>query len=312
MSEKRDECLKTRIYIDGYNLYYGCLKRTPYKWLDLNTLFTRHILPSSSPIIDSYDDVSIKYFTADIVGKASRSADSLTDQQTYHRALQFSASDGQFEIVKGYYSVNQTRAFKVNEVNPKTPPYQCEYVDIWKLEEKQTDVNIAVESLFDVMTDESLEQVVFVTNDTDLARALEKIRALNRVKIGLVIPTTDSVRMPNEKLDALADWTRRNITLDELKASQLPRSVGGGRKPAVKPTTWYGAPQIIEQIFECLLPVLNNRTKCWRWLETSPPAFDDLPELSGLPITLLDDDATADLVLLYAKRFSDISKKKNQ
>ncbi len=48
------------------------------------------------------------------------------------------------------------------------------YVDVWKLEEQQTDVNIVVESLFDVMTDDSLEQVVFVTNDTDLTSVLEK------------------------------------------------------------------------------------------------------------------------------------------
>ena len=24
----------TNVYIDGFNLYYGCLKRSPYKWLD--------------------------------------------------------------------------------------------------------------------------------------------------------------------------------------------------------------------------------------------------------------------------------------
>jgi 6-hydroxy-3-succinoylpyridine 3-monooxygenase len=39
--------LRTRAYIDGYNLYYGCLKGTPYKWLDLLVLFEQHILPSS-------------------------------------------------------------------------------------------------------------------------------------------------------------------------------------------------------------------------------------------------------------------------
>lgn len=27
--------LRTRLYVDGYNLYYGCLKNTPHKWLDL-------------------------------------------------------------------------------------------------------------------------------------------------------------------------------------------------------------------------------------------------------------------------------------
>ncbi|MEQ4336631.1 6-hydroxy-3-succinoylpyridine hydroxylase, partial [Pseudomonas syringae] len=41
------EPLRTRIYIDGYNFYYGCLRRTPYKWLDLLPLFEKHILPSA-------------------------------------------------------------------------------------------------------------------------------------------------------------------------------------------------------------------------------------------------------------------------
>ena len=40
------EPLRTRVYIDGYNFYYGCLRRTPYKWLDLLPLFEKHILPS--------------------------------------------------------------------------------------------------------------------------------------------------------------------------------------------------------------------------------------------------------------------------
>jgi len=28
----------TNVYVDGFNLYYGCLKGTPYKWLDLGAL----------------------------------------------------------------------------------------------------------------------------------------------------------------------------------------------------------------------------------------------------------------------------------
>lgn len=30
--------LKTSVYIDGFNLYYGALKQTPYKWLDIGKL----------------------------------------------------------------------------------------------------------------------------------------------------------------------------------------------------------------------------------------------------------------------------------
>lgn len=238
------------------------------------------------------------------------SPDSLNDQQTYHRALKFHAQEVNFEIIKGYYSVNQIRAFKVDGNNLNKHPNECEYVNVWKLEEKQTDVNIAVESLFDVMTDDNLEQVVFVTNDTDLSSALEKIQSLNKVKVGLVIPTMDSIRKPNEKLDKFADWTRKNILEEELKASQLPRIVQGGRKAATKPVGWLGQPEILERIFELLLTVEPNRNKCWRWLEKKPPQFGDLPALEDLPIKMLDNEDLAKNVLLYAERYVELFKQK--
>lgn len=30
--------LKTNVYIDGFNLYYGCVRGTLHKWLDLAAL----------------------------------------------------------------------------------------------------------------------------------------------------------------------------------------------------------------------------------------------------------------------------------
>lgn len=106
--------MKTRIYIDGYNLYYGCLKRTPYKWLDIFKLFDHYILPSSASKAHTNDNLSIKFFTANIVEKAATSKDSLADQQAYHRALTFNSSNNsQLEIIKGYYSINPTRAFRI-------------------------------------------------------------------------------------------------------------------------------------------------------------------------------------------------------
>ena len=35
--------LKTNVYIDAFNLYYGCLHKTPYRWLDLNRNFVAAI-----------------------------------------------------------------------------------------------------------------------------------------------------------------------------------------------------------------------------------------------------------------------------
>ena len=33
------------VYVDGFNLYYGALKGSPYKWLDVDALF-RTLLPT--------------------------------------------------------------------------------------------------------------------------------------------------------------------------------------------------------------------------------------------------------------------------
>lgn len=31
--------MRTFVYVDGFNLYYGSLKGTPHKWLDIKALF---------------------------------------------------------------------------------------------------------------------------------------------------------------------------------------------------------------------------------------------------------------------------------
>jgi hypothetical protein len=36
--------MKTYVYVDGFNLYYGALKRTRHKWLDVSKL-CRLLLP---------------------------------------------------------------------------------------------------------------------------------------------------------------------------------------------------------------------------------------------------------------------------
>ena len=40
--------MNVRIYIDGYNLYYGALKRTEFKWLDPVKLI-KHVIITSAP-----------------------------------------------------------------------------------------------------------------------------------------------------------------------------------------------------------------------------------------------------------------------
>ncbi len=54
--------MKTFLYIDGFNLYYSALKRTPHKWLDLKVVCQKILAPH-------HDIVKIKYFTARVSGK---------------------------------------------------------------------------------------------------------------------------------------------------------------------------------------------------------------------------------------------------
>src|SRR5215831_16091415 len=38
---------RTNVYVNGFNLYYGCLKGTSFRWLDLHKLFTL-LLPGNT------------------------------------------------------------------------------------------------------------------------------------------------------------------------------------------------------------------------------------------------------------------------
>jgi hypothetical protein len=55
--------MKTFVYVDAFNLYFGAVRGTPYKWLDLNQL-CRILLPS-------HEIVQIKYFTARVNARPS-------------------------------------------------------------------------------------------------------------------------------------------------------------------------------------------------------------------------------------------------
>lgn len=86
-------------YIDGYNLYYGLLKGTPYKWLDL-WAFSRALLLADIEL------VAVKYFTAPIRTYPHDLAAS--DRQKIY--LQAISAVGNVEVIHGFYSKNKALA----------------------------------------------------------------------------------------------------------------------------------------------------------------------------------------------------------
>jgi 6-hydroxy-3-succinoylpyridine 3-monooxygenase len=302
--------LRTRVYVDGYNLYYGCLKGTPNKWLDLLKLFEQQILPSimipgttrSSVLLPS----AIKFFTADILEKAARATDSVSSQARYHTALR-KLYDGRIELIKGYYSLIESKAKIVNAEAPATWPRDCQEILVWKLEEKQSDVSLALQAYHDAITGQ-VDHAVIVTNDTDIVPALQLIRAHTDVTIGLVIPSKQNERVPNTELANLAHWVRTHITAPELTASQLPRVINLGKKPTVKPESWYAQPALLEQVLSLATPIRGSRGKAFKWMEEQNPHLDNMA-----PIDLIDTADGAEKVIRYMQQYiAEIAKKSDK
>jgi hypothetical protein len=70
--------MDTIVYIDGFNLFYGSLRKTPYRWLNLSALCSR-LLPANKI-------TKIKYFTAAVSARPDDPGQP-TRQQAYLRAL---------------------------------------------------------------------------------------------------------------------------------------------------------------------------------------------------------------------------------
>lgn len=230
--------LRTAIYIDGYNLYYGRLRGTQYKWLDVVALFgqmIRTINPSSQLI-------AVKYFTAPALTKFARHGEaSMKAQNDYHRALE-AKYPNVFSKTLGTHSYEKD--------GTALPVYiegqafnRANRVKVWRLVEKKTDVNLAMAMYGDAMR-QQVDQVVLVSNDSDAEPVLEAIlEDFPNLKIGLIMPLPfqDDLRKgrpASSGLSALAHWTRSYIRDDELNQALLPNQVATRKKPAIKPSHW--------------------------------------------------------------------------
>lgn len=194
--------MRTFIYVDGFNLYYGALKNTAYKWLDLNNLFHR--------ILPSYNEIrKIKYFTARIKNRPNNPAQA-NRQTIYLRALAAYSPNIDFHF--GHFLSHPMRMPLAN------PTRTQQYCDVIKTEEKGSDVNLAVHILNDAWLD-NYDCAVLVTNDSDFAEALNLIRQyFSAKKIGLITPGGNH---PSKELAQKCHFQRR-IRQGALANSQLP------------------------------------------------------------------------------------------
>src|SRR6266849_338182 len=87
--------MKTYVFVDGFNLYYGAVKGTPFRWLDIRKL-CQLLLPK-------HEIACIKYFTARVSARPG-DPDKPTRQQTFLRAL---ATLPNLQIIYGHFLTNE-------------------------------------------------------------------------------------------------------------------------------------------------------------------------------------------------------------
>tara|TARA_R110002051_G_scaffold11166_1_gene40978 strand:+ start:678 stop:1421 length:744 start_codon:yes stop_codon:yes gene_type:complete len=230
--------VQTAFFVDGYNVFYGLLAGTPYKWLDLSSL-----LEAIAHENDPRSQVAeIHYFTSPVQPTlATRKQQSKQAQDTYIRALKTRG----IEVHWGRHRLDHRKAPRF--ISRDIPASRQDQVDIWNLEEKETDVRLGI-TMYRLAAKQSwgeapenrIQQIVLVSGDTDMTPALEAIRAdFPHLRIGIILPHRKGVdRTPPGSLRKYADWMRRHITTDELEAYQFPNRVHTRKKPADKPEYW--------------------------------------------------------------------------
>lgn len=215
--------MKTYVYVDGFNLYYGALKGTAYKWLDLRALFPRILRPN-------HQIEKIKFFTARVKPPPwDPNNDSHVRQEVYLRALDAS---GGVDIIEGHYLTHPVKMPMVRPSHGRNP--LCE---VWKTEEKGSDVNLAVHLLDDAWA-KRFECAVIVSNDSDLAESLRLATLARKVPYLLVTPGDPKLRRTNAQL---ARWARAKLRIKQpdLANSQFPSVITTpGRAPIRRPAAW--------------------------------------------------------------------------
>ena len=206
---------RTSIYIDGFNLYYGAVKNTPYKWLDVNRM-CQFMLPK-------HNINKIKYFTAHVNARP-HDPDQPVRQQTLLRALRTIPN---LEIILGHFLTNECMMLLAG-----CPPTAPKYVRVIKTEEKGSDVNLATHLLNDAYKKE-YEIAVVISNDSDLLEPIKIVRHELRLDVGILNPH----KRPSRALLPHVSFIKQ-IRKGVLSASQFPVTMNDALGTFHKPPVW--------------------------------------------------------------------------
>jgi len=210
------------VYIDGFNLYYGTLAQSAYRWLDLD-LLARRLRPS--------DQIQkVRYFTAMVNGPTR------VNQEAYLRAL---STRNSVEVIKGNF-----KRKTVECANPDCPGHHRTRRFFQTQEEKRTDVNIALHMLDDAYRG-LCDRIVLISGDSDLVPAIEMVTArFPSIKVHVYIPVPLNAPQGKRERSYKKELRTVSTSVKEFPSQLLPHclfpnpvTLGNGISIAM-PTSW--------------------------------------------------------------------------
>lgn len=215
--------MRTIVYIDAFNLYYGACRAPGRRWLDPSALAAR-LLPND-------EIVGIGYFTANIK-KDHSDPDAQDHQRLYHRALRTIPN---LEIFLGRYISKQIRGDLVEPI-PGHAPRQV----VKTYEEKGTDVNLATRLLVDGFNGR-FESAAIISNDGDLKMPIRIVREELNLPVTVVNPVLHSkhrsAALSPDPLPPNASFIR--LSAHDVKECQFPdQLISPKGAKLVKPAAW--------------------------------------------------------------------------
>ncbi len=207
--------MRTIVYVDGFNLYYGALRGTPFRWLDIERL--------CGAMLARHDICRINYFTALVKSRPGDPAQPVR-QAAYLRALRTLPS---VRIHLGHY-LSHPVWLPLAEPTPSGP----RFVRVVRTEEKGSDVNLATMLISDAYERE-FESAVLITNDSDLKSPVELVRDRLRLHVGILNPR----RSTAVELSRVATFVKR-IRSGVLRQCQLPEVIPDAHGLIRKPASW--------------------------------------------------------------------------
>ena len=204
---------KTIVYVDGFNFYYGALKGTRFRWIDL--------LKLSKILVPSHEIIKINYYTS-ILDNRSEKSTAQRNQQLYLRALQTLDS---IEIILGLFRTHEVFARRSKARGREW---------IWKTEEKGSDVNIGVDMVKDACLGR-YECAILISNDSDLARTVDTVVFDFDLQVGVINPFK---KKPTATLVRNATFTRTIRSHRVLQRAQFPDKLRDKKGIFYKPENW--------------------------------------------------------------------------